>query len=188
MPILDHFGLLAPFYEQVIRLKTAERIYELARLPTSGALLDAGGGTGRVTHALSGGAAARVVVDVSMGMLRQASKKAGLQITLAATEELPFADETFDRIIMIDALHHVENHAVTTSELWRVLKQGGRLVIEEPDIRVLATKFVALAEKLALMRSHFVSPPEIARLFSHPNSRTEITKEGWNSWIIIDKL
>jgi demethylmenaquinone methyltransferase/2-methoxy-6-polyprenyl-1,4-benzoquinol methylase len=47
----------------------------------------------------------------------------------------------------------------------RVLEPEGRSVIEEPDIRTFGVKLVALAEKILLMRSHFLSPIQIASLF-----------------------
>jgi hypothetical protein len=47
---------------------------------------------------------------------------------------------------------------------------------------------VALAEKVALMRSHFLAPPAIVRLFPYTNARSRIVRDGWNAWIIIDKL
>ena len=65
---------------------------------------------------------------------------------------------------------------------------GGKIVIEEPDIRNFGVKFVALAEKVALMRSHFISPPRIAGFFSDTQSRTRIEQDGFNAWVIIDRL
>ena len=88
---------------------------------------------------------------------------------------------------MVDALHHVCDQTITADELWRVLKPGGRLVIEEPDVRTRAVKLMALAEKIALMRSHFLSPPEIAALFDRANALTTIERDGYISWVVIDK-
>ena len=59
---------------------------------------------------------------------------------------------------MVDALHHVIHQGQTAREMYRVLKPGGRIVIEEPDIRKFGVKLIAVAEKLLLMRSHFLSP------------------------------
>jgi ubiquinone/menaquinone biosynthesis C-methylase UbiE len=187
MPLFDHFGILAPFYDRVIKLRTPERLIAFAALPVQGALLDAGGGTGRVSQALQGYASPLVVADLSLRMLRQTSIKNGLCPVGAHTEKLPFPDESFERVIMVDALHHVCDQKETTQELWRVLKPGGRLVIEEPDIRALSVKVVALLEKLALMRSHFLSPRKIVSLFSYPDARSRIEIEDNNAWVVVDK-
>jgi demethylmenaquinone methyltransferase/2-methoxy-6-polyprenyl-1,4-benzoquinol methylase len=188
MPPLDHFGIIAPFYDRVIRPRTVEKFVQIAGLPVTGGLLDAGGGTGRIAQTLRAYTGWLVVLDLSMGMLQQASVKDGLEAVCSPTERLPFPDGSFERVIMIDALHHVIDHAATARELWRVLKPGGRLVIEEPDIRTFSVKLVALAEKLALMRSHFVSPLHIAQLFSDTGTDCRIEREGFNAWVIIDKM
>ena len=54
MSILDHFGLLAPFYERLIKPKNPQMLSEMLGLPVDGSLLDAGGGTGRVAENLKG--------------------------------------------------------------------------------------------------------------------------------------
>ena len=188
MPVLDHFGVIAPYYDRLIRLRTAEKLIEMANLPVTGALLDAGGGTGRVAAALPGLVTSVVVADLSFDMLKQAHKKDGLQTVCSHTEKLPFPDGSFDRVIMVDALHHVINHDETASELWRILKLGGRIVIEEPDIRTFSVKIVALAEKIALMRSHFLAPSAIVNLFPYVNALPRIERDGFNAWVIIDKV
>lgn len=188
MPILDHFGVIAPYYDRVIRLRTAEKLIELVNLPTNGVLLDAGGGTGRVAAVLRGLASSLIVADLSLEMLRQAQRKESLQSVCSHTERMPFPEDTFERIIMVDALHHVCDHDDTAAELWRILRPGGRLVIMEPDIRLFSVKLVAIAEKVALMRSHFISPAAIVRLFPYPNARARIERDGFNTAVIVDKV
>jgi len=188
MPRLDHFDLLAPLYEIVIPPKDPQEIWKMLGLPVSGALLDAGGGTGRMAQFMTGKANPIVVADLSCKMLSEASQKDGLRPVCSHTEKLPFSDETFARIIMVDAFHHVCYQRSTAVELWRTLQPGGRLVIEEPDVRTFAVKLLALGEKLALMRSHFFSPERIANLFHYSNAQVRIEAGNSNAWVIVEKL
>lgn len=187
MAPFNHFDFLSPYYDRFIKSTDSGRFSELAGLPTSGLLLDAGGGTGRKSYPLLNMVDGIIIADSSWGMLSQASKKGGLFTICCETENLPFADSSFDRVIMVDALHHVADYRVTLKELWRLVKPGGRIVIEEPDIRSGAVKVMALIEKIAFMRSHFISPLKIADLFDHPNSRVNIEVDSSNAWIVVEK-
>lgn len=187
MPILNHFNLLAPFYETFIKPKDPQEIVALAELPVSGPLLDAGGGTGRVAQFINDKAHPVVVADGSCEMLAETRKKVGLNPVCSHTETLPFPNGVFARIIMVDALHHVYDQQQTIDELWRVLQPGGIIVIEEPDLRSFAVKLIALGEKLALMRSHFLPPPRIAGLFSYSDARVQVKTDQSNAHIVVKK-
>jgi demethylmenaquinone methyltransferase/2-methoxy-6-polyprenyl-1,4-benzoquinol methylase len=181
----SHFNLLAPFYDRVLPFERLDQMLKVLDLPQRGGLLDAGGGTGRVAQALRPHVDWLVVADVSAGMLAQARQK-DLAALSTETEHLPFPDNTFERVLMVDALHHVRNQAQTVRELYRVLKIGGRLVIEEPDLRMFAVKLIAVGEKLALMRSHFLAPPQIGQLFPS-DARVRIESEDSTAWVIAEK-
>lgn len=187
MPLLDHFGLIAPVYEFFIRPGEQDGLLALAGLPEPGIVLDAAGGTGRIAQALRKQTDQVVVVDLSLKMLRQAKEKSGLDLACAVTEKLPFPDGCFSKIVMVDALHHVEDHAQTAGEFWRVLKPGGRIIIQEPDIRSFAVKLVAIGEKLLLMRSHFRSPERIAKLFPGAGGDIRILKDSYRAYVIVGK-
>jgi len=60
----------------------------------------------------------------------------------------------------------------------RVLAPGGRLVIEEPDVERTPVRLIALAEKLALMRSvsrRIHLPPLLERHSAQPPSEALAT-------------
>lgn len=183
---LDHFDFLAPFYDTVIQPARVERFAKIAGLPASGILLDAGGGTGRIADPIRGLVDHLVIADASTGMLAQAQQK-GLMAACAASERLPFADDAFERVIIVDVLHHVYDQAATIRELWRVLKPKGRLVIEEPDIRNFAVKLVAALEKVTLMRSHFLNAEKIAGLVSTVTPNMSVFAEDHTVWVVADK-
>jgi demethylmenaquinone methyltransferase/2-methoxy-6-polyprenyl-1,4-benzoquinol methylase len=184
----DHFSFLAPLYERFIPPRNPENIIALANLTGKETVLDAGGGTGRVSQFLVGMASQIMVADQSFGMLQEARSKEKLQLICSETEDLPVANNTFDRIIMVDAFHHVGNQEKSAQELWRVLKSSGRIIIEEPNIRSLGVKFIALAERLFLMRSHFSPPQKIAEMFRSHNAKVKVEVNGSTSWIIVDKV
>lgn len=54
------------------------------------------------------------------------------RFVLGDAAALPFEDETFDTIIMNDAMEHVDNPSAVIGECLRVLKKGGRLFANFP--------------------------------------------------------
>ncbi len=185
--MFDHFNILAPIYERVIKAKLPERLVEFVDITSVERMLDAGGGTGRVSQFFSDQVSQIVIADLSFQMLAKSQSKNGLYPVNSHSEILPFPNESFDRIIMVDSLHHVCDQSKTARELWRVIKPGGKIVIEEPDIHKRSVKLIALAEKLSLMRSHFLSGQEIQDLFSAFPAVTEIHKEDHFVWVVVDK-
>ena len=77
------------------------------------------------------------------------ASKAGLQIDfrLVAAEKLPHEDETFDAVICTLVLHHLPDsiRGQSLSEMLRVLKPGGRLVLI--DMKPVIKSNVPLIEK-----------------------------------------
>ncbi len=183
----DHFDLLAPLYEKVIPPAAIESMLRELNPSPNCRLLDAGGGTGRVSGFLQEYVGSVVLSDISMGMLREAATKENLRPTRSLTETLPFADDFFDCVLMVDALHHVADQTQTARELFRVIKPGGRVVIQEPDIRKFAVVLIAIAEKLALMRSHFLNGDKIAALFPFEDAEIDVHTEDFNVWVVVKK-
>ncbi len=120
-------------------------------------------------------------------MLQKAKSK-NLNCAQSQSEKLPFDDETFDRVIIVDAFHHVLNQQKTLGEMWRVLKAGGKMVIEEPDIKNFYVKLIAIGEKLLFMRSKFKSPEKIVDMCQFEDHAShEIQRKDGIAWIIFTK-
>jgi demethylmenaquinone methyltransferase/2-methoxy-6-polyprenyl-1,4-benzoquinol methylase len=185
--MLDHFDMLASIYDRLIGPPDTERLRRLLKLPTSGWLLDGGGGTGRVSSRLNGLVDNIVISDLSLRMLQKAP--AGIVRGVRThVEHLPFGDDLFDRILVVDALHHFCDQRHALADLLRVLKPGGRLVVEEPDFNHKGVQLLALAEKIFLMRSHFHTPQQIRDMIVSDGYTAKIETDGrYTAWVVVDK-
>ncbi|NTU98406.1 class I SAM-dependent methyltransferase [Candidatus Falkowbacteria bacterium] len=52
---------------------------------------------------------------------------------ISAEERLPFEDWSFDKILFLDVLEHLNNRELALSECYRLLKPGGRMIIAVPN-------------------------------------------------------
>jgi ubiquinone/menaquinone biosynthesis C-methylase UbiE len=186
--MFDHFNGIAFAYDRLLGTPDVERLRRLLRLPTAGWLLDAGGGTGRVSFHLRPWTGGVVVSDLSREMLKRAVKKKAVHPVRAHAERLPFREGTFDRIMVVDALHHFCDSGDAIADLLRVLRPGGRILIEEPDLRLPVVKAVAVLEKLFLMRSRFETPEAIReRIEAHGLAASIERGGGFRAWIWAEK-
>lgn len=186
--MIDHFGLLAPLYDRLIPATDPAHLRDRLRLPATGRLLDAGGGTGRASAALAPLIDRIVISDFSFKMLKQARLKNHAAPAQARAQRLPFPAASFERVLVVDALHHFGDQRAAIGDLLRVLKPGGRLVIEEPDIHRPLVKLVALFETLALMHSHFHTARDISALVAGYGQAAQVERDGqFAAWIIVDK-
>lgn len=187
MANFNHFNIIGPIYDLIFGRSKDLKIINFADVQTGQAVLDVGGGTGRVAVLLGENSKKSIVADEAISMLREAQSK-GVPTVNSTSEQLPFPSGAFDRIIMVDALHHVRDQQQTLNEMWRVLAPGGKMVIEEPDIQNFVVKLIALGEKLLLMRSHFLNPDIIAEMCRFDqNIKVEIHRFRGNAWIIISR-
>jgi len=188
MPNNILFDWLGPFYDHIFGSKDTGIFDQPLALPAEGWMLDLGGGTGRSSAGLADKVDRLVLCDLSMPMLQKAGDKGLHHRVQASATDLPFAEGTFNRILVVDALHHMPEQRTTTGEMVRTLKPGGRLLIEEPDIRLFAVKLIALMEKVLLMKSYFHTPDEIKDMAESFGTQAVVDTDGRGSaWIMVDK-
>ncbi|MED9996615.1 MAG: bifunctional demethylmenaquinone methyltransferase/2-methoxy-6-polyprenyl-1,4-benzoquinol methylase UbiE [Paludibacteraceae bacterium] len=94
-------------------------------------------------------------VDISEGMMavgREKIQKAGVsaQLLVADCEDLPYADDTFDRISVGFGVRNFEHLELGLSQMYRVLAPGGKLVILE--LSVPSNAFIRWCYKLYFLK------------------------------------
>ena len=117
--------------------KRAEQI--LSRFSPQGKhILDVGCGNGLYSFKMAGLARSIVGVDISGEQIAEAHTKklvldGDVEFATASAESLPFGDSRFDAVLLIEMLDHVPHHERAVREAWRVVRDGGELVVYVPN-------------------------------------------------------
>jgi len=107
----------------------------------SSAHLDFGCNDGNSLNALKDKNIARLVgVDVSVEAIERGKSRFGdLELMhIIQTDTLPFDDDAFDSITIMDVLEHVSRQSQILTELNRVLKQDGKLIVTVPGQHIFS--------------------------------------------------
>lgn len=113
-----------PEYEEQI-LPIAEEALQGSRL-----VLDVGCGEGQVSRRVSATGARVIGVDLSVEQIVEAARRqGGPHYAQAPAHALPFADATFDAVVVCLMLEHIDVLEPVLAEFARVLEPGGRLIV-----------------------------------------------------------
>ncbi|MDP9076981.1 MAG: class I SAM-dependent methyltransferase [Bacteroidota bacterium] len=93
-------------------------------------LLDVGCGSGVFSSLASATGAYVTGIDASQALIEKAQQRGTTaKFTTGEMEELPFADHTFDVVVGFNSFQYAANINNAFSEVCRVLKPGGKLVV-----------------------------------------------------------
>ncbi|MFA5302936.1 MAG: class I SAM-dependent methyltransferase [Candidatus Nanoarchaeia archaeon] len=121
---MNYYDSIAKGYSSLYsseQLKKFENVKAL--IPNKGLILDLGCGTGFVTEKLDN----VIGVDYSIEMLKLCPKN--LRVVCADSSKLPFKCKVFDLIFSLTVLQDVNDLNSAISEIKRVLKPEGKIVL-----------------------------------------------------------
>jgi SAM-dependent methyltransferase len=159
---------------------TLEHYWYLEYVAPGAALLDVGCGNGMHTLKAVRRGARAAGVDASLASLGvglRASRQAGathVQFVASNVEEgLPIASRRFDTVLCLDLLEHVYKRDLVLSEIRRVLKPSGILLLGVPN---RATSWKRRLERAGLP---FYSDPDHKTEYTLDELRDELARGGF---------
>lgn len=184
------------WWYQALRHHVADSIEPFSRTLS---ILDAGCGTGGTLATLrrSFPQADLTGIDESEHALTlTAGRGTGAHLVLASVHELPFAEGSFDFVLSLDVWSHAGvDDALAAHEAYRVLRPGGRLILNlaafeflkgahdcavdvdrrytRPQVRALLEGSNFEVERLTYWNAAFTPPIALLRWFSRMRSQRE---------------
>lgn len=183
----NFFDIIAPVYGMLNfdAKKSSDKIKSIAIFELSDKVVDLGGGTGRIANLLANEVQKITVVDASEGMLRQCRQRhPKLSCIQAKAQNLPFADDSVNKIIIVDAFHHFQDQKQVVKEINRVLVKNGKVVVAEFNPLKMVGKLVIVMEKLFMMGSIFHSSSSLVDLFSSNGFKVRLIDEDRTSYYL----
>ncbi len=130
--------------------------------PDSRRILDVGAGSGLFSFLLRKWCGCEVrALDLRPVRRRWAGEEVEVEGCDVERERFPFPDESFDCVVCSEVLEHLlHSPSHMLSEIRRVLRRGGVLVLSTPNAVKLAVRLkVLLGKELCHYRSFYASPP-----------------------------
>jgi SAM-dependent methyltransferase len=139
----------APIYAENTAKLTAHAVSHLldaAHLTSDSRALEVGCGPGHITAMMAATGATVTGVDLVPAMIETARRlHPDIAFVEANAEQLPFADDAFDVVLINFVIHHFARPDLVCSEIRRVLTPGGRFVFAGP---IEPLEFMAFIEGL----------------------------------------
>src|ERR1700733_11524268 len=131
------------------------------------------------------------LMPASLGVLAWPPDGANLAL-LADEGELPFADYSMDRVLLIHALETSEQAGTMLKEVWRVLAGGGRLLIIAPNRRGIWARLdrtpfgsgrpYTMSQLSQLLRDERFTPVATGTALFVPPSRSRMMLRSARAW------
>jgi SAM-dependent methyltransferase len=107
-------------------------------------------------------------VEPNHNSARHAQEALSITVQTSILEGAGIADESADVVVMLHVIEHIPDPVGTVSEIFRVLKPGGHLVLETPRYDTLTFRMLGKRERSVSCDGHilFFTDESLAKVYS----------------------
>ena len=110
-------------------------------------------------------------------------------------EGMPFDKNSFDAVVLLATIEHIENKAAIAREAGRLLRSGGHVVITVPSLfadKILSIfLFLGIVDGMSLEEHHGFLPEELPGIFEPHGFKLKTLKKfqfGLNNLYVFERL
>jgi SAM-dependent methyltransferase len=108
-------------------------------------------------------------------------------IVKGCLELLPFEDNCFDKVIILNQFHYTNNQNKALKEIYRVLKLKGDVILQEPNLDKLKVKLKYFKHRVCGERIKYYSSQEIIAKLRHSKFSGVLENAKCDKYIYIGK-
>lgn len=136
--------------------QTASWSFIRQTLPGRGSLLDIGCGNGRLIHLAAGDGWRAEGVEIDPGAAEQVSRRTGLPVHAGLFPgAMPSLPGKYDLVVLRHVLEHIPDPVAAMDALRSLLAEGGRALLEFPNIDSLDARWRRLSGRLGIHRKRY---------------------------------
>ncbi len=151
-------------------------------------VVDIGGGTGFLAHHICNSCKTVYVLDESEKMLSRVKETGNVKVIIGNALNTPFESGSMDTVIMSDVFHHIKEQEELLSEISRILKDTGKIVIMDFHKNHIRTKLLRAFEFILFGRLFFRTKDEVKVLLKKHFNISKVYDKGYYFIFVGEKI
>ena len=153
----DYIANFYDFFENLYNSKVNQELCKKVaeRMSSNDNVLECACGTGMISVHIATKCRSLIATDFSQGMLAKSRKRCkkikNIRVEKANILQLEYPNESFDKVVAANVIHLLDQPDIAISELIRVCKKGGKIIIPT----YIITKELGISTILIRLINHF---------------------------------